>query len=78
MWNMWTVEYVDFGICGLWNMWTVECGCITCAMLINHLMYADDLVIMCPYSRGLARLLKICSKYGSENYIRYNSTKLLL
>ncbi len=29
--------------------------CITCAMLINHLMYADDLVIMCPYSRGLAR-----------------------
>ncbi len=23
-------------------------GCINGAMLINHLMYADDLVIMCP------------------------------
>ncbi len=44
-------------------------------MLINHLMYADDLVIMCPYSRDLARLLKICSKYGIKNDIRYNSTK---
>ncbi len=50
-------------------------GCIIGAMLINHLMYADDLVIMCPYSRGLARLIKICSKYGIENYTRYNSTK---
>ncbi len=49
--------------------------CITGAMLINHLMYADDLVIMCPYSRGLAGLLKICSKYGIENDISYNSTK---
>ncbi len=50
-------------------------GCMTGAMLINLLMYADDLIIMCPYSRGLARLLKICSKYGIENDIRYNSTK---
>ncbi len=53
-------------------------GCITGAILINHLMYADDLVIMCPYSRGLARLLKICSKYGIENDIRYNSTKSIV
>ncbi len=53
-------------------------GCITGTILINHLMYADDLVIMCPYSRGLARLLMICSKYGIENGIRYNSTKVLL
>ncbi len=30
---------------------------------------------MCPYSRDLARLLKICSKYGIENDIRHNSTK---
>ncbi len=50
-------------------------GCITGAMLINHLMYADDKVIMCPYDRGLASLLMICSKYGIENDIRYNSTK---
>ncbi len=50
-------------------------ACITGAILINHLMYADDLVIMCLYSRGLARLLKMCSKYGIENDIRYNSTK---
>uniref|UniRef100_A0A671UZC4 Reverse transcriptase domain-containing protein n=1 Tax=Sparus aurata TaxID=8175 RepID=A0A671UZC4_SPAAU len=41
-----------------------ECGtgCLVGNSLINHLMYADDLVILCPYSAGLQQLLRICSQ----------------
>ena len=50
-------------------------GCLIGSMLINHLMYADDLVIFCPCSAGMQSLLKICSEYGFEFDIKYNSTK---
>ncbi len=35
-----------------------ECktGCINGRLLLNHLMYADDLVIFSPYSGGLQML----------------------
>ncbi len=42
-------------------------GCVSGNIIINHLMYADDLVLLCPYSKGLATLLKICVKYGIAN-----------
>lgn len=42
---------------------------------MNHLMYADDLVVFCPDSAGLQELLNICSQYGLENDIKYNATK---
>ncbi len=38
-------------------------------------MYADDLVIFCPYSAGLQQLLRICSQYGSDFDIKYNAKK---
>ena len=38
-------------------------------------MYADDLVIFCPYSAGLQQLLKVCSQYSVEFDIRYNANK---
>ncbi len=38
-------------------------------------MYADDLVLLCPYSKGLATLLKICARYGTANDILYDSKK---
>ena len=35
-------------------------------VMINHLMYADDLVIISPSAKGLQRLLDIilCAVYG--------------
>ena len=42
---------------------------------MNHLMYADDLVLLCPYSAGLQELLRICTHYGREFDINYNSKK---
>ncbi len=53
-------------------------GCVSGNIIINHLMYADDLVLLCPYSKGLATLLKICARYGIANDILYNSKKSAL
>ena len=44
-------------------------------MIINHLFYADDLVIMCPSHRGLQELLETCVKYASEHDIKFNTKK---
>ncbi len=53
-------------------------GCLYVNIIINHLMYADDLVLLCPYSKGLATLLKICAIYGIAKDILYNSKKSAL
>lgn len=50
-------------------------GCMVGERLLNHLLYADDLVIMSPYSAGLQQLLRICSDYGEQYDIKFNSTK---
>ena len=43
--------------------------------LINNLMYADDLVILAPPHVGLSMLLSVCSHYGLEHDIKFNSAK---
>ncbi len=53
-------------------------GYVSGNIIINHLMYADDLVLLFPYSKGLATLLKICTRYGIANDILYNSKKSAL
>ena len=50
-------------------------GCMVGDMLVNHLMYADDLVVLSPSSAGLQQLLNICTEYGMENDIKYNASK---
>jgi hypothetical protein len=57
-----------------------ECktGCINGLLLLNHLMYAEDLVIFMPYSGGLQMFLKICSEYGLESDARYNGIKSMV
>ncbi len=57
-----------------------ECktGCVIGDSLINHLMYADDLVILSPYSSGLQQLLRACSNYGVQHDIVFNTKKSAL
>ena len=44
--------------------------------MINHLMYADDLVLLSPSATGLRELLLACEKYNKEHaIILYNSKK---
>ena len=60
------------------NLNNVNAGCIIGAALINHLMYADDLVLLAPLFMGLSMLLSVCSDYGLEHDTKYNSTKIIL
>ena len=43
--------------------------------MINHLMYADDLVLLSPSATGLRELLRTCEKHSKEHAIIYNSKK---
>ncbi len=44
-------------------------------LIMNHIMYADDLVVISPSNAGLQQLLNICSAYGVEHDITYNASK---
>ena len=45
------------------------------SIIVNHLVYADDLVLMAPSSTGLPMLLSVCSEYVIEHDIKCNCTK---
>ena len=53
----------------------LKIGCVTTNMIINHLMYADDIVLISPSSIGLIKLIETCEKFGEENDIKFNTTK---
>ena len=53
----------------------VNAGCFVGASLDNHLMYADDLVLLAPSAAGLSLLLSACSYYGIEFDVKFNSAK---
>ena len=46
--------------------------------VVNHLKYADDLVVLSPSSAGLQHLLNICSAYGVQHDIKYNTAKSVM
>ena len=50
-------------------------GCLSGEIMINHLMYADNLVLLSPSATGLRELLRTCEKYSKEHAIIYNSKK---
>ena len=52
-----------------------KCGCTMGGRMINHLMYADDLVILSPSAKGLQRLVDICAAYGDIHDITFNHAK---
>ena len=45
------------------------------SITVNHLMYANVLVLLCPYSVGLKQMLKVCSQYGLDYDLKYNAKK---
>lgn len=53
----------------------ISIGCLLGNVLINHLMYADDLVLISPSTRGLYRLIKECENYGIQHDILFNPKK---
>ena len=56
------------------SLCNTQTGCKVGGVMINHLMYADDLVIISPSVKGL-RLLGICDVYGQNHGILFNHDK---
>ena len=50
-------------------------GCYYSGGCINHLMYADDLVIMSPSVAGLYKLIHICESFGLSHDVLFNNKK---
>ena len=50
-------------------------GCLSGNMTINHLMYADDLVLLSPSATGLRELLCACQEFSISHDVVYNSKK---
>ena len=50
-------------------------GCHAGSILINHLSYADDMLLIAPSAKGLQKLLSICSSFAIKNDIVYNTEK---
>ena len=50
-------------------------GCCVGDAIVNHLSYADDMIIFSPSAKGLQKLLDICFNYGCEYDILYNAAK---
>jgi hypothetical protein len=50
-------------------------GCIVGDTIVNHVMYADDLVVFSPCEEGSAELIEICNKYGCSHDIIFNPLK---
>ena len=52
-----------------------QVGCCVGKVIINHLMYADDLVILDPSVAGISKLLSTCEIFGDSNDIIFNQKK---
>ena len=50
-------------------------GCVFGSHVINHISYADDLIILCPSAKGLQSLITICQTYGNDHDINFNLDK---
>ena len=73
----WSLRYLkyDKDTSGL-TLYKSLYGCKAGNRVINHLMFADDLVIFCPFVKGMSELLKVCEEhYGTNHDIKYNLKK---
>ena len=50
-------------------------GCVFNTVIINHLIYADDIVLVAPSAKGLQILVNICYEYGLCYNITFNEKK---
>jgi len=53
----------------------VKAGCYVGEVLLNHLMFADDICVFCPSVRWLQRILDVCQTYAESHGIIFNCNK---
>jgi len=52
-------------------------GCTVGNMVVNYLMFADDICVFSPSISGLQCLLNICGGYAAEHEITFNCNKTI-
>ena len=50
-------------------------GCKLNGQSINHIMYADDTVLIAPCPNALQQMIYICEQFAKENDIIFNVKK---
>lgn len=53
----------------------IHCGCVINDVIVNHLMYADDLVLLAPSVSGLQKLVNCCESYANLHDVIFNASK---
>ena len=50
-------------------------GCSVGSTVVNHMLYADDVVLFAPSAKGLQKLLDFSHTYGCNHDIEFNPSK---
>ena len=50
-------------------------GCHVDGMSLNHVVYADDMVVLAPSAKALQEILDTCHEFAQSRDITYNKTK---
>ena len=53
-------------------------GCCFNGCKINHLHYADDLVLISPSSLGMQKLINVCERFACTHEMKFNDSKSVL
>jgi len=53
----------------------IKAGCYVGEVLLNHLMFADDICVFCPSVRWLQRILDLCQAYAESHGIVFSCNK---
>ena len=53
----------------------IETGCHVGEVLLNHLMFADDICVFCSSVQGLQTILDVCQAYAESHGIIFNCSK---
>jgi len=53
----------------------IKAGCYIGEVLLNHLIFADDICVFCPSVRWLERIPDVCQAYAESHGIIFNCNK---
>ena len=48
-------------------------GCSVSGTVVNHMLYADDIVLFAPSAKGLQKLLDLSHTYGCNHDIEFRN-----
>ena len=51
-------------------------GCCCGNTVVNHLMYADNIVLFAPSAKGLQKTINVCYAYGCDNLYLSNTNSV--